>query len=95
MFDRPLNNVIDNVNQRLNNNVIDNVKPNVKRSATQTDAIADNIMRKLGASNDYREFYCKIAWSLSEAVIAKNLEIALGSNRSPQRYFTWLCKRYM
>jgi len=91
MFDRPLSNDIDNVNQRLNNNVIDNV---VKRTASQVDSLADRMMAKLHAT-DNRDFYCKVGWKLSEAVINNNLELAVNKGKDPQRYFSWLCKRVM
>ncbi len=92
MFDRPRNN--DNVISRNEiNNVNDNVKS--KKTANQVDAIADRIMMKLGAEAINRPFYCKVAWSLSESIINDSLETALRSNRSPQKYFTWLCKRHM
>jgi len=77
------------------NNVNDNVVAKRGKTENQVDAIADMIMRKLNVGKEYREYYCKVAWNLSESVINNNLEIALKSNRSPQRYFTWLCKRYM
>lgn len=94
MFDRPRNN--DNVNFNRNYNVNDNVNTNVKlkRSTNQVDAIADRLMFKLNADSNSRAFYCKVAWSLSEAVINNSLEQAL-KGKNPQRYFTWLCKRYM
>lgn len=94
MFDRPRNN--DNVISRIEiNNVNDNVKSNVKKkSESQVDAIADGIMRKLNAEPSNRPYYCKVAWNLSEAIINNNLEQALKGN-NPQRYFSWLCKRYM
>ena len=91
MFDRPLYNDIDNVNKRLNNNVNDNV---ATKTARQVDTIADRIIRKLKATEEYRAFYCKIAWKLPESQIDSNLEVAL-SGSNPQRYFTWLCKRQM
>lgn len=87
MLNRPHNN--DNVNETRNNNVNDNVN----RSSNQVDAIADRIMAKLHTT-DNRAYYCKVGWKLSEAVINNNLEQALKGN-SPQRYFTWLCNRYM
>lgn len=90
MFDRPRNN--DNVNFNRNSNVNDNVKSH--KTANQVDAIADRIMMKLSANSTSREFYCKVAWKLSESIINDNLETALKGN-NPQRYFTWLCKRYL
>lgn len=89
MFDRPLNNDIDNVKKRLNNNVNDNVA----RTSRQVDEIADRVMEKL-QTKDNRAFYCKVGWRLSEALIYSNLEVALSGN-DPQRYFTWLCNRQM
>ena len=90
MFERPLNNDIDNVKKRLNNNVNDNV---TTRTAKQVDGIADKIMEKLGATEN-RAFYCKVGWKLNENLIWSNIEVALSGN-NPQRYFTWLCKRQM
>ena len=88
MFDRPRN--IDNEISKVE---INNVNDNVKRSPNQVDRIADRIMQKL-QTTDNREFYCKVGWKLSESIINDNLEIAL-KGRSPQKYFTWLCKRIM
>lgn len=89
MFERPLSSYIDNVKENLNNNVNDNVA----RTPRQVDDIADKLMNRLGAT-DNRAFYCKVGWKLSEALIWSNLEVALSGN-SPQRYFSWLCKRQM
>lgn len=89
MFERPLGSYIDNVKENLNNNVNDNVK----RTAKEVDGIADRLMDKLG-TQDNRAFYCKVGWKLADNLIWSNLEIALSGN-SPQRYFTWLCKRQM
>lgn len=88
----PTNNV--NVSKKLNNNVnVNNDNVNLKqRTEAQVDAIANDVMQKLGASRDYRSFYCKIAWKLSDATIYNNLELAL-RGKNPARYFTWLCKR--
>lgn len=87
------NNVNDNVGNKLPNNVNDNVKP-PGRTENQVNAIAARLVDALD-NPDARLFYCKVAWQLSEAQIQNNLEIALRSHRSPQRYFTWLCKRMM
>jgi len=84
----------DNVFLNRNNNVNERNNDIVTRTANQVDAIADRIMVKLHADQSSRPFYCKVAWKLSDAVINNNLEQALKGN-SPQRYFTWLCKRYM
>jgi len=80
----------DNVISRIE---INNVNDNVRRTSNQVDAIADRIMDKLRAT-DNRAYYCKVGWKLSESIINNNLEQALKGN-NPQRYFTWLCNRYM
>jgi len=84
----------DNVATIKNNNVNERNNDNVSRTSNQVDAIADRIMVALHADQLSRPFYCKVAWKLSEAIINNNLEQALKGN-NPQRYFTWLCKRYM
>lgn len=83
-FTRNNDNVNDNVN--LKNNINDNEK--------KVNYLVDNIMVKLNAKESSRLFYCKVAWKLSESIIYNNLELALKGN-DPQKYFTWLCKRYM
>ena len=75
------------------NNVNDNDRGKYQRSR-QVDRIADDIIHRLGAEMRSRPFYCKVAWSLSEARIYNHLESAL-KGRSPQRLFTYLCKKDM
>lgn len=84
-----MNNV--NVVSRIETN---NVNDNVERTEAQVNSLASYIMRKLKTTENW-PYYCKVSWKLSEAKINNNLEIALRSNRSPQRYFTWLCNRDM
>jgi len=86
----PSNN--DNVRFNRNYNINDNVKSN--KTENQVNAIADRIKQKLNADDDSINFYYKVAWKLSESMINDNLETALKGN-NPQRYFTWLCKRYL
>lgn len=86
-----------NVNVSKTNATKDNVNDNVKTKyerSRQVDRIADDIIYKLGVSEEYRDFYCKIAWSLSEARIWSNMESALKGS-SPARLFTYLCKKDM
>lgn len=71
----------------LNNNVIVNDKE------ARVDRIADRLIEKLNNESG-RLFYCKVGWSLSEAQIENNLEIAL-KGKDPKRYFTWLCMKDM
>lgn len=84
-----MNNV--NVVSRIETN---NVNDNVERTEAQVNSLASHIMRKLKTTENW-PYYCKVSWKLSESKINNNLEIALKSNRSPQRYFTWLCNRDM
>lgn len=84
------NNVNDNVVNKLTNN--DNVTMNnVKRS--KEDRIADKLVQELG-NEDFRAFYCKVAYKLSESQIWQSLELAKTGN-NPAKYFTWLAKRMM
>lgn len=78
-----------NVNNCLTNN--DNVIDNVREA--KVNRIALRLVEKL-SNPEGRLFYCKVGWKLSEAVINDNLEQAL-KGKSPQKYFTWLCKRSM
>lgn len=77
-----------NVNNNLTNNVIDNVA-----KSKQVDLIADKITQSLN-NPAARAYYCKVAYRLSEAQIARNLESAL-KGRNPAKLFTWLCQRDM
>jgi hypothetical protein len=83
-------NVNDNVGKALPNN--DNVNI-VRRTKGEVDAIADKLVTELN-NPGARLFYCKVAWTLSESDIYKNLEIAK-MGRNPQKYFSWLCKHNM
>lgn len=87
------NNVNVSKNVSLKNNVNDNDRGKYQRSR-RVDLIADEILNRLGADYKSRPFYCKVAWKLSEARIYSNLESAL-KGRSPQRLFTYLCKKDM
>lgn len=76
------------VNYNAMNNVVKNVISNDK-----ADTIADKLCERLG-NYQYRAFYCKVAYQLSEAQIWTSLEIALTGD-NPAKYFTWLIKRQM
>lgn len=82
-------NVNDNVVNILTNN--DNV--NIDNDSNKVDFIAQKLVTELN-NPDARIFYCKVAWKLPEAKIWSNLELAK-KGRSPQKYFSWLCKRDM
>lgn len=79
----------DNVLQKYN----DNEKKIINNNVNVIDSKADYLVTKLN-NPDSRRYYCKVAQKLTEADIARNLEIAL-SGRNPQRYFTWLCNRQL
>jgi len=85
----------DNVISKVEiNNVNDNVSSKNKKTENQVNAIADRIRAKLNGDDTNMGFYYTVGWRLSESVINDNLEKAMKGN-NPQRYFTWLCKRYM
>lgn len=78
-------NVNDNasfINKTNNDNDID--RRNV-------DRIADRLVEKFGSPQS-REFYCKVAWKLSEAQIWSNYEKSL-RGKSPAALFNWLCRK--
>lgn len=94
-----LNNLLSNnqkINVATNDNVITNVINNDNvatnhRLKSEVDVIADQLDKALHGGVNSHRFYCKVAYTLSESVIYKHLELALTGN-NPQRYFSWLCK---
>lgn len=85
-----------NVDSKESNNDNDIEKYSVRpgKSRAEVDALADKLV-EVFANPDSRRFYCKAAMRMSEGAIWNNVEIALKSDRSPARYFTWLCKQVM
>lgn len=73
-----------------NYNSIDNDNDKFGRSK-KVEEIADALVQKLG-NEQFRPFYCKVAWKLSEARIWQNYEAAMKGNQ-PGRLFSYLCKR--
>jgi len=86
----------NNVNgvYRVNNNVNGN-NGGVERliGYNTQDAIADKLCKELN-NPQYRAFYCKVAYKLSEAQIWNTLEQAK-KGRSPAKYFSWLVSKQM
>lgn len=79
----------DNVSKtNITNNDIDNVA-----KSKQVDLIAEKLVLALNNPNG-REYYCKVAWRLPEAVIWNNLEQS-AKGREPAKLFTWLCQKEM
>lgn len=76
-----------------NDNNIDNDR---YARARMVDRIADQLVIRFN-NPDFREFYCKVAWKLSEARIWANVETAMEAatkkGTQPGRLFTYLCKR--
>jgi hypothetical protein len=86
------NNVtMNNVVNKLTNNVTMNNVKYTKIKINQVDFIADKLVKELG-NEDYRTFYCKVAYKLPESIIWTSLELAL-KGREPAKYFTWLVKK--
>lgn len=84
------NNVNEIVIGDLDTNFNNNTNDKYERSR-KVENIADALVEKLGNPGG-RQFYCKVAWKLSEARIWSNVEQAL-VGRQPARLFTYLCKR--
>lgn len=90
-------NTMNNVNNamginKVNYNAMNNVVKNLI-SSDKADSIADKLCEQLG-NQQYRVFYCKVAYTLSESQIWTSLEVAL-KGKNPPRYFTWLVKKQM
>ena len=85
-----LNTKIDEINntKTLNTNSV-----SVKKSSLVVKGIAEKLSIQLNNPTRF-EYYCKVAWNLSENKIWTNLEIAL-KGRSPQKLFSYLCNLQM
>lgn len=81
------------INPNNNDNDIDIVDLKY-RTSRKVEIIADRLVELMGNAQ-YRSFYCKVAWKLSEARIWQNYEAAKAGARdgNPGRLFTYLCKR--
>lgn len=78
----------ETVSLTSNNNYIVNDK---YARAKRVEEIADQLVEKF-KSTEYRGFFCKVAWKLSEARIWSNYEQAI-KGKQPGRLFSYLCKR--
>lgn len=72
----------------MNNN---NVNDRKFDRSKKVENIADRLITIFG-NDQYRPFYCKVAWKLSEARIWANVEQAQKGN-TPAKLFSYLCKR--
>lgn len=73
--------------------IIDNDNVNKYELAQKVEGIAYALVDKFGAPNNF-EYYCKIAYKLSESRIWLNFERAKKGN-SPAKLFTYLCNKDM
>lgn len=91
----PLNNTMNNNAMKSNLVTYNAMNNEVKNliSNDNADTIADKLCEKLG-NHQYRAFYCKVAYTLSESQIWSSLEVAQ-TGKNPARYFTWLVKKQM
>jgi hypothetical protein len=85
----------DNYNAFTNVNNNDNVNVNKNKydKSKMVELTALQLVDKLKNPGAYA-FYCKVAYALPESRIWVHLESAQKGD-SPQRLFTWLCKRDM
>ena len=60
--------------------------------ARKKETIADRLV-SIFKNPQYKEFYCRVAWKLSEATIWQYVEEALDKGRDPAKYFSFLCKK--
>lgn len=72
----------------MNNNNVNDQKYGRSR---KVENIADRLITIFG-NEQFRPFYCKVAWKLSEAKIWSNVEQAQKGN-NPAKLFSYLCKR--
>lgn len=91
----------DNVTSKIevnNDNDIGKIPQKSEKSSAKSTELVDGIADKLVIAFNNpgaRAYYCLVAIKLSEATIWNNVELAKRSNRSPVRYFTWLCQKAM
>jgi hypothetical protein len=79
-----------NVNVKTETN-LNNV--NVKKSISEVRNLAQQLCDKLAAQDNF-QYYCKVAWHLSEAQIWQNYEASLYA-RSPCAVFYRICEEGM
>jgi len=87
-----LNNVNGNVLVQ-NHNINANDNDNVFDKSKNVERIAHQLVDKLGSEGSF-EFYCKVAYKLSEAMIWSNYEKA-AKGKNPGGLFNWLCRKDM
>lgn len=80
--------IVNETSLKRNNN------DNVGRCKTQAeieraDRLADYACEKNG-SHGAREFYCKAAYDLSDAIFIDCVETAINKGRNPAKYLSWL-----
>lgn len=81
--------IVNEVSFKRNNN--DNVVGRRKTQAEieRADRLADYACKKIG-SRGAREFYCKAAYELSDAIFIDCVETAINKGKNPTKYLSWL-----
>lgn len=94
-----INDINDNDNflsENINDNEI-NVNDRNKvssRNHKMVEAIASDLARRFG-NDQYRSFYCKVAYNLPENIIYQNVETAFAKGKNPAKLFSFLCSKAM
>lgn len=87
-----LDTLINNVNEQcdLYNKSTMSLNNEDISTRNKQDRIADMLAERFN-NWQYRTFYCKVAYALSEAQIMQMCEVA-DTGRNPSAYFSWLAK---
>ena len=80
--------IVNEISFKRNNN--DNVgRRKTQAEIERADRLADYACEKIG-SRGAREFYCKAAYELSDAIFIDCVETAVSKGRNPTKYLSWL-----
>ena len=80
--------IVNETSLKRNNN--DNVgRRKTQAEIERADRLADYACEKNG-SRGAREFYCKAAYDLSDAIFIDCVETAINKGRNPAKYLSWL-----
>lgn len=83
-----INDIVNEISFKRNNN--DNVgRRKAQAEIERADRLADYACVKIG-SRGAREFYCKAAYELSDAIFIDCVETAVNKGRNPTKYLSWL-----
>ena len=83
----------ESLDSNTNNNTNNNTNIGGKAlDARRRENIADRLVLKFN-NPGYKEFYCRVAWRLSEQTIWNYVEESFNKGRNPAKYFSFLCKK--